>query len=103
MKTLIIYDDFASATKASATLQQSAQSPAISVQWNTKLWRLGLLKFPPTAEEALTESLDAHLIVFARPCAQWVPFCSKTGQSQTFTLCPEHTQKPNLSRLDFFG
>jgi hypothetical protein len=73
MKALIIYDDFASAARASATLQQSAQSPAASVQWNIIPWRLDLLKFPPTAEEALTEALGAHLVVFAGPCAQWIP------------------------------
>jgi hypothetical protein len=33
-----------------------------------------LLKFPPTADEALTEALDAHLIVFAGRSAQSLPF-----------------------------
>jgi hypothetical protein len=33
-----------------------------------------MLKFPPTAGEALTEALDAHLIVFAGRSAQSLPF-----------------------------
>src|SRR5882672_6063426 len=74
MKALIIYDDFDSAFKANATLQHSAQKADCAVQWNIRPWRVDLLKFPPTADEALTEALDAHLIVFAGHSAQSLPF-----------------------------
>src|SRR5882757_4043633 len=73
MKALIIYDDFDSAFKANATLQHSAQKADCAVQWNIRPWRVDLLKFPPTADEALTEALDAHLIVFAGHSAQSFP------------------------------
>ena len=43
-------------------------------QWNIRPWRVDLLKFTPTADEALTEALDAHLIVFAGCSAQSLPF-----------------------------
>jgi hypothetical protein len=33
-----------------------------------------MLKFPPAADEALTEAIDAHLIVFAGRSAQLLPF-----------------------------
>src|SRR5271154_786969 len=33
-----------------------------------------MLKFPPTAEEALTEAMDAHLIVFVGRRVQSFPF-----------------------------
>ena len=74
MKALIIYDDFHSAAEANATLQHSAHRADLAVQWNIRPWRVDLLKFPPTADEALTEALDAHLIVFAGHSAQSLPF-----------------------------
>jgi hypothetical protein len=74
MKALIIYDDFYSAIKANATLQHSAHKADFAVQWNIRPWRVDLLKFPPTADEALTEALDAHLVVFASHSAQSLPF-----------------------------
>jgi hypothetical protein len=74
MKALIIYDDYYSAVKANATLQHSAHKADCAVQWNIRPWRVDMLKFPPTADEALTEALDAHLIVFAGHSAQALPF-----------------------------
>src|SRR5271170_2880640 len=74
MKALIIYDDFYSALKANASLQHSAHKADLAVQWNIRPWRVDMLKFPPTADEALTEALDAHLIVFAGHSAQSLPF-----------------------------
>src|SRR6266705_1445010 len=74
MKVMIIYDDFDSAAKANTTLQHSAHRADFAVQWNIRPWRVDLLKFPPTADEALTEALDAHLIVFAGQSAQSFPF-----------------------------
>src|SRR5271170_8072661 len=74
MKALVIYDDFVCAEKANAALQHSAQNANVRVQWNIRPWRVDMLKFPPTAEEALTEALDAHLIVFAGRRAQSLPF-----------------------------
>jgi len=73
IKALIIYTDFLSAAKANATLECSAKNADFSVRWNIRPWRVDLLKFPSTAEEALTEALDAHLIVFAGRHAQWLP------------------------------
>jgi hypothetical protein len=73
MNALIIYDSFAAAAKANATLKHSTDNLAFDVQWNIKPWRVDMLKFPPTAEEALTEALDAHLIVLAGRIAQPLP------------------------------
>jgi hypothetical protein len=73
MKALIIYDDFAKTVEANAALQQSAWYSDISVQWNITLWRVDMLKWPPAAETALTEAIDAHLIVFVGRCAQSPP------------------------------
>src|SRR5271167_3717228 len=74
MKALIIYDDFYSAIKANASLQHSAHKADLAVRWNIRPWRVDMLKFPPTADEALTEALDAHLIVLAGHSAQSLPF-----------------------------
>lgn len=74
MKALIIYDNFFSAAKANTALQHSEQNADLVVQWSIRPWRVDMLKFPPTAEEALTEALDAHLIVFAGRIARSLPF-----------------------------
>ncbi len=73
MKAVIIYDDFTSAAKANAALQRSAHHLDMSIKWNVRPWRLDMLKFPPTAEEALNEAIDAHLIVFAGVTAKSLP------------------------------
>src|SRR5271167_4231897 len=74
MKALIIYDDFYSAIKANESLQHSAHKADFSVQWNIRPWRVDMLKFPPTAEEALTDAIEAHLIVLAWHKTQPFPF-----------------------------
>src|ERR1700677_3691890 len=73
MKALIIYDDFASVMKANSSLQSSAAYPNVNVQWSIRPWRVDMLKFPPTAEEALMDAIDAHLIVFAGRSAHSFP------------------------------
>ena len=74
MKALIIYDDFASAAKAHAALQHSAQNVDFAVHWSISPWRVDILKFPPTSEAALLDATKAHLIVFAGRIAQSLPF-----------------------------
>src|SRR5580692_4901818 len=74
MKALIIYDNLSSFAKANAALQHSAQNADVNVLWSIRPWRVDMLKFPPTADEALTEAIDAHLIVFAGRCVQSLPF-----------------------------
>jgi hypothetical protein len=75
MKAFIIYQDFTSATKANMALQHSAQYSDVRVQWNIRPWRVDMLKFPPTAAEALADATDAHLIVFAGCCTRSIPHC----------------------------
>jgi len=82
MKALIIYDDLSSFAKANAALQHSAQNADVNVLWIIRPWRVDMLKFPPTADEALTEATDAHLIVFAGRCAQSLPFWLKDWLEQ---------------------
>jgi hypothetical protein len=74
MKALIIYNDFISAARANAALQQSVQNADCAVQWSISPWRVDMLKFPPTSEEALADAADAHLIVFVGDCAEALPF-----------------------------
>jgi hypothetical protein len=74
MKALIIYDDFAAAVRANVALQNSARNADFAVQWKVNPWQIDMLKFSLTAEEALTEALDAHLIVIA----------SRSAKSSTF-------------------
>ena len=74
MKAFIIYDDFASAAQANTALHRSARNANSNAHFNASLWRIETLRFPPTAEGAWTDALDAHLVVIADRCAQSPPF-----------------------------
>ena len=65
MKALIVYDDATCAATTNAILHRAADRADISVKWDIRPWRLNMLRFTPTAEEAMSDAADAHLIVFA--------------------------------------
>ena len=73
MKALIVYDDFACAAKANAALQRVGHRAKVKVQWIIKLWQVNVLREERPAESALTDAVDAHLILFAGRCAQSIP------------------------------
>jgi hypothetical protein len=73
MKALIIYDDLSSARGANVALQRSASNSGVALEWNVNPWQINLLQIPATAEEALREAWDAHLIVIAGRSAQSLP------------------------------
>lgn len=73
MKAVIIYDDCVSVTKAYSSLQHAAKHKHVNVLWTIRLLRVEVLKFPPGAEAALADAIDAHLLVLAGPCAQSFP------------------------------
>lgn len=74
MKALIIYQDFASAMKANVTLQNLKLSPHARIDWEVVPWRMDMLRFPPTATDALMAATDAHLMLFAGRLPESVPF-----------------------------
>jgi len=74
LKVLLIYNDFASATRANAALQQWGRTSGTGVQWRIQPWRVDILKFPSLADEALVDARDAHLLVFIEQCANTIPF-----------------------------
>lgn len=65
LKAVIIYDDFDSATHATALLERVALGADESVKWDIKPWRLDVLRQPTLA--ALTVAVAAHadLVVLA--------------------------------------
>ena len=65
MNAVIIYDEFDYATKANVMLARAARRADETTQWDVKPWKLDMLKLSPTADAALTEASDAHLIVLA--------------------------------------
>ena len=65
MNAVIIYDEFDYATKAKATLERAAHRTDETTHWGVRLWRVDVLKLPPAAEAALTEAVEAHLIMLA--------------------------------------
>jgi hypothetical protein len=74
MKALIIYQDFESAMKANTTLQNLKLSPDTGIDWEVIPWRMDMLRFPPTATEALIAATDAHLMLFAGQLPESLPF-----------------------------
>ena len=74
MKALIIYQDVTSAARANAALQNLKVSAETRVGWEVVPWRLDMLKFPPSATEALAAASDAHLILFVGGLPQSLPF-----------------------------
>jgi hypothetical protein len=73
MNAVIIYNDVARAAKAKAMFERAAHSADFSMHWTVKPWRLDLLKVPGTAEEALADAADAHLMVLALRHPQLFP------------------------------
>ncbi len=73
MNALIIYDEFAFAARANAALQRSASHLGQSIKWNVCPWRLDMLKFPQTAEEAFNEAMNGHLVILAGVTAKPFP------------------------------
>jgi len=73
MKAMILYDDVASAARAVAILRRCSSLARVRAQWDIKPWRVGILKLPLAAEEALIESLDTDVMVFAALRAHRLP------------------------------
>ena len=65
MKALIIYDDFASAVRASTALRQAAHRAKVRANWNLRPWRADILRFTTAADEALNDAVDADVIMLA--------------------------------------
>ena len=73
MNAVIIYDDFVCAAKANAMLEKASYRAGEVALSDVKPWRVDLLNLPLTATEALRDTADAHLIVFALRPAQFLP------------------------------
>ena len=65
MQAVIIYDDLDVASRAIARLDNASRTGGEITRWGLKWWRLEVLSGESTAQEALAESADAHLIVLA--------------------------------------
>lgn len=74
MKAFLIYDNFLSAAKANAALHQWAAQSELMIQWDIRPWRAEMLKFSPLAEEAITDALDAHMLIFVSDYTRLLPF-----------------------------
>jgi hypothetical protein len=73
MKALVIYDSVPLAAKANAILQHATHRADATMYWSIRPWRVDVLRLPPEADEALTEAMDAHLILLASHRAQSLP------------------------------
>jgi hypothetical protein len=73
MKALIIYQNFASAMKANAALQNLKLNSDTRVGWEVVPVRMEMLKFPPATTEALLAAIDVHLVLFIGSFSQALP------------------------------
>jgi hypothetical protein len=77
MNAVIIYDDAACAAKARDVFERAARRADAVLRWTVKLWRLDMLTAHLTADAALMDATDAHLMVLAlrHPLSlpAWVP------------------------------
>jgi len=65
MNAVIIYEDFDCAAKANAMFRSAAHRADQALPWTVKPWRLDLLNRPLTADAAMTDAADAHLVLFS--------------------------------------
>jgi hypothetical protein len=63
LKAAIIYDDFDFAARAAALLERAAIRADEAMKWDIKPWRFDILKSSSLADAALSETIDADLIV----------------------------------------
>ena len=69
---VVLYDTFDSAIKARRILESKPQREAI--QWAIKPWRMDMLRATRAAEEAMADSVNAHLIfISVGRVQQWLP------------------------------
>jgi hypothetical protein len=62
LNAVIIYDDFEFASKANSMFGRAANSAGEPFPWTVKPWRLDMLSWPMSAEAALRDAADAHLV-----------------------------------------
>jgi hypothetical protein len=65
LKAVIIYDDFDSATRATALLERVAVRADGDMKWDIKPWRFDVLKQPTLAALTVAVAANADLIVLA--------------------------------------
>ena len=74
MKAFLIYDNFLSAARTNAALNHSVEKSELKIEWDIRPWRMDMLRFPPLAEEALADALNAHVLILANGYARMFPF-----------------------------
>lgn len=65
LKAVIIYDDFDSATQATALLERVAVRVDETMKWDVKPWKFDVLKQPALAALTVAVAANADLIVLA--------------------------------------
>ncbi|HSY43594.1 MAG TPA: hypothetical protein VK811_06750 [Candidatus Acidoferrum sp.] len=70
---MVIYENFPVAMQATSALREIAAGLSVELDWHIEVWRLDMLKFPPTAEKALDEAEPAHLVLIANLAVASLP------------------------------
>lgn len=65
MNAIILYDTPAAAANVNALLRHAADNVDEFNHWSVKPWRLDMLIQPQSADEALKDAAEAHLMVLA--------------------------------------
>ena len=74
MNAMLVYEESECARKASALLGRATFRADGATRWNVKPWRLDWMIVPLLAEEALSDAIEAHLIMLAVQEPANVPF-----------------------------
>ena len=74
MNAMLVYEESECARKASVLLGRATFRADGATRWNVKPWRLDWMIVPLLAEEALSDAIEAHLIMLAVREPANVPF-----------------------------
>jgi hypothetical protein len=86
MNAIIIHDDFELAAKTNGFLGHVMPHADKTAQWHVKPWLVNLLALKGIADAALSDAVDAHLIVLALHQSESLPACLP-GWLEQWAVC----------------
>lgn len=105
VKAVIIYDDFDSATHATALVERAVMRADEAIRWDIKLWRLDFLKQPMLADLTVFVAANADLIVLAlnrihslpAELLDWLKNWADQRQIEDAALLPLYSNETQIS------
>ncbi len=73
LTAVVIYDDLALGEKAHSVLERAVRQAGETTDWAVKTWRVEELRQSETEQDALAQAAEAHLILLALRCFEFLP------------------------------